>query len=67
MMILQKNNVRLVKDETSMRNPDSSPIIYLTAPKAEQFKLVEDNRREKKENSIEKEETRREIRNKTFT
>ena len=36
MAILKQNKVRLVNDENSMRNPDSSSGIYLTAAKVEQ-------------------------------
>ena len=49
MMILQKNNARLVNDETSRRNPDFSLVIYLIADKLAQYILVDNNRREKEE------------------
>ena len=49
MTILNQKKVRLVNDETSMRNPDSSMGIYLTAAKVAQCTLVADNRREKEE------------------
>ena len=39
----------LVNDETSMRNPDSISGIYLTSDEAEQYRLVDENRREKEE------------------
>ena len=39
----------MVNDKTSMRNPDSSTVIYLTAAKVAQFRLVAGNRREKEE------------------
>ena len=48
MMILQQK-VRLVKYETSRRNPDSGSGIYLTTSKMMQQRLVGENRREKKE------------------
>ena len=53
-MILNQNKVILVNDETSMRNPDSSMVIYLYADKVELCRLVAKNRREKEE---EKKET----------
>ena len=49
MLILNQKKVILVNDETSMRNPDSSSGIYLTAAKVAQGGLVADNRREKEE------------------
>ena len=49
MMILQQRKVRLVKDETSGRNPDSSSGIYPTATKLAQCILAAENRTEKKE------------------
>ena len=49
MTILHQNKVRLVNDETSRRNPDSILVIYLTAAKVSQFRLVAENRREKEE------------------
>ena len=52
--MLNQKKVRLVNDETSMRNPDSSSGIYLTAAKVSQFRLVAENRKEKEE---EKKET----------
>ena len=45
MMMLNQNKVILVNDETSMRNPDSSLEIYLTAAKLSQCTLVAENRR----------------------
>ena len=47
MAIINKKRVRLVNDETSMINPDSSSVIYLTAAKLAHCRLVDDNRREK--------------------
>ena len=47
MVILNKKKVILVNDETSMRNLDYSSRIYLTASKVAQYRLVDDNRREK--------------------
>ena len=49
MAILNQKQVRLVNDETSMRNPDSSLGIYLTVAKVVQYILVTENRREKEE------------------
>ena len=49
MMILQQKKVRLVKDEISGRNPDSSSVIYLTAAKLAKCILVAENRTEKEE------------------
>ena len=49
MIILQQNKSGLVNYETSRRNPDSSLVIYLTAAKVAQCRLVVDNRRENKE------------------
>ena len=46
MIILHQKKARLVNDETSRRNPDSSSVIYLTADKVAQCRLVADNRRE---------------------
>ena len=60
MTVLNQNMVRLVNDETSMRNPDSSSGIYLTAAKVVQCRLMDENRREKEEGKNESE-------NKTFT
>ena len=48
MMILQKNKVRLLNDVTSRRNHDFNLGIYLTAAKVAEFRLVDDNRIEKK-------------------
>ena len=45
MVILNKNKVRLLNYETSMRNPDYSLIIYLTADKIAQFTIADENRR----------------------
>ena len=47
MMILQKKKVRLLNDEKSRRNRDSSSGIYLTAAKVVQYRLVDENWREK--------------------
>ena len=47
MIILQKNKVRFVNDETSKSNPDSNSGIYLNADKLEQCRLVYCSRREK--------------------
>ena len=49
MAILNQKKVIFVNDETSMRKPDSSSGIYLTAAKVAQRRLVADNRREKEE------------------
>ena len=49
MTILNQKKVRLLNDETSMRNPDSSSGIYLTAVKVVQCKLVAENRIENEE------------------
>ena len=54
MTILHQNKSRLVNDETSRRNPDSSSGIYLTAAKVDKFILVAENRREKEETKKEK-------------
>ena len=48
-MTLNQKNMRLVNDETSTRNPDLSTIIYLTADKLAQCRLLSENRREKEE------------------
>ena len=53
MAILNQNKVRLVNDETSMRNPDYSLVIYLTAAKVAQCRLMAENRREKEEEKME--------------
>ena len=45
--ILNKKKVRLLNDETSRSNPDSSSSIYLNSAKVAQYILVYDNRREK--------------------
>ena len=55
MTILHQKKVRLVNDEISRRNPDSSSGIYLTAAKVAQCTLVDENRREKEEAKKEKE------------
>ena len=47
MKILNQKKVRLVNDETSMSYPDFSTVIYLTAAKGDQNRLVAENRREK--------------------
>ena len=49
MAIQNHNKVILVNDETSMRKPDYSSVIYLTADKVAQFILVSENRIEKEE------------------
>ena len=49
MAILNQKKVRLVNDETSTRNPDSSSVIYLTAAKVSKCRLVDENRRENEE------------------
>ena len=41
--------MRLVKDETTRRNPDQNSGIYLTADIVAQYRLVAENRREKGE------------------
>ena len=46
---MKQKKVRLVEDETSRRNPDSSSGIYLTAAKVKKCRLVADNRRENEE------------------
>ena len=49
-MVLKKNKVKLVKeDTTTRRKPVSNLVIYLTAVKAAQFIQVADNRIERKE------------------
>ena len=56
MEILNQKKVILVNDETSMRNPDSSSGIYLTAAKVAQGVMVANNRKlkgDKKVNSTE--------------
>ena len=59
MVILNQKKVRLVNDETSMRNPNYSLGIYLNADKLSQCRLVGENRREK-------EEVKKETAKKTF-
>ena len=49
MVILNQNKLRLVNEETSMRNPDSSLGIYLTAAKVVQCRLLDENRKGKEE------------------
>ena len=49
MAIINKKRVRLLNDETYIRNPDSSSGFYLTAAKVAQYRLVDKNRREKEE------------------
>ena len=49
MVLRNQIKVRLVNDETSTRNPDSSSEIYLTAAKVTQCRPVSENRREKEE------------------
>ena len=44
-MILHRNKVRLVNDETSRRKPYFISVIYLTATKVYIFILVAENRR----------------------
>ena len=53
MAILNQKKVRLVNYETSMRNPDYSLVIYLTAAKVAQCRLMAENRREKEEGKME--------------
>ena len=60
MAILNKGNLRLVNDEKSTMNTDSSSGIYLTVFKVEKYTLVADNR-------IEKEEAKKETAKKKFT
>ena len=48
-MITKQEKVRLIHDVTSRRNPDSNLGIYLTADKVAQYRLVDENRREKEE------------------
>ena len=55
MMILQQNKGRLKNDATSRRNPDLSSGIYLNATNVEQCRLVDENRRERKEERVETE------------
>ena len=43
----EAKNMILVNDETSRRNPDLNPGIYITAAKLALFILVADNRIEK--------------------
>ena len=45
--ILNQKKAILVNDENSMKNPDLSTGIYLTAAKVAQYRLVADNRTEK--------------------
>ena len=45
MTILNQKKVRLVNDETSMKNPDYRTGIYITAAKVGQCTLVNDNKR----------------------
>ena len=49
MTIINKKKARLVNDETYMRNHNQSTIIYPTSDKVLQYRLVDENRREKKE------------------
>ena len=49
MEILNQKKVILVNDETSMRKPDFSLVIYPTAAKVLQYRLVEENRKEREE------------------
>ena len=60
MMILQKNNLRLVNAINLRMNPDSTLGIYLASAKLAQCILVADNR-------IEKEEAKKETAKKKFT
>ena len=60
MAILNQKKAILVNDETSMRNPDYSLVIYLIADKVAQYRLVAENRREK-------EEAKHQTAKKTFT
>ena len=48
-MIMQQKKVILLNYEQSRRNPDSSLVIYLTADKVVQYRLVSKNSREKEE------------------
>ena len=47
MMMMNQREVRLVNDETSIRNPDYSTEIYLTSTKLEQLRMVARNSIEK--------------------
>ena len=49
MEIINQKKVRLAIDENSKRKPDSSLVIYLTAAKVAQCRLVDENRREMEE------------------
>ena len=49
MMTPQQKKVILVYGETSRNNPDLIYGIYLTAAKVAQYRLVDENRREKEE------------------
>ena len=49
MAILNPKKLRLVNDETSMRNPDSGLGIYLTTDKVSQFRLTDEKKKEKEE------------------
>ena len=49
MMIMHKNKVRLDNDVTTRNNPDSSSVIYLSASKVAQCRMVAENKREKEE------------------
>ena len=49
MMILHQKKVILVNDETSRKNPGYISVIYFTAAKVAQCRLVDENRTEKEE------------------
>ena len=49
MNIIQKKKALLENDVTSSNNPDSISGIYFTAAKLAQYKLVDENKREKEE------------------
>ena len=49
MTVLHQKTVRLVNDETFMMKPDSNPVIYFTAAKVVQFRMVADNRKRTEE------------------
>ena len=55
---MQKNKVILENDVTTRRNPNSILLIYHTADKLAQFRLVDENKREE-------EEAKKETENKT--
>ena len=49
MMVLHQKKVKLVNDVISRRDHDYSSVIYLTAVKLSQCRLVDENRIEKEE------------------